>query len=594
MNQTIAGLSQGRKIKGRVAFLGGPLTFASELRKRFIETLDLKNVFIPENGEVFVAFGAALEANEQIFSVDELKNKIIEYDKKDKRKMKKSLGALFETQKDLDEFKARHEKASLKEIDIKTYKGNAYLGIDAGSTTTKLILLSENNEILYYFYSHNKGNPVDMVKSALYEIYELIGDSKIVIKSAYSTGYGEELIKHAFDLDGSEVETICHYKAAKYFKNDVEFIIDIGGQDMKCFKITDGVITSIILNEACSSGCGSFIETFSTSLGYEIKDFAELAIEAREPVDLGSRCTVFMNSGVKQAQAEAASTSDISAGLAYSVVKNALYKVIRAVDVKRELGLPTFKEKDAIYTYHFYRLLQRAKNIFILYNTEADVLTGGEKSRFITQIEIEGIHKLTHHLITPKVPIINKSLITIEKNQEVLKSLKKVAQKGFSPSSLTNYIRNPIDFYYKKVLNIKEYDEAEETVAANTLGTVIHNTLEDFYKPLLNTFLTVENIKEMKLLLDNTVKRHFKEVYKEGDLSKGKNLIIYEIAKRYVLNFLNLERTNLQKGNRIKILAIEADNSVEINIPELNFPVRMNGKIDITNLFFLWLQAHLF
>ena len=249
-------------------------------------------------------------------------------------------------------------------------------------------------------------------------------------------------------------------------------------------------------------------------------------------------------------------------------------------DVKIENKLPTYKEKDAVYTYHFYRLLQRAKNIFILYNTEADVLTGGEKSRFITQIEIEGIHKLTHHLITPKVPIINKSLITIEKNQEVLKSLKKVAQKGFSPSSLTNYIRNPIDFYYKKVLNIKEYDEAEETVAANTLGTVIHNTLEDFYKPLLNTFLTVENIKEMKLLLDNTVKRHFKEVYKEGDLSKGKNLIIYEIAKRYVLNVLNLERTDLQKGNRIKILAIEADNSVEINIPELNFPVRMNGKID--------------
>ena len=249
-------------------------------------------------------------------------------------------------------------------------------------------------------------------------------------------------------------------------------------------------------------------------------------------------------------------------------------------DVKIENKLPTYKEKDAVYTYHFYRLLQRAKNIFILYNTEADVLTGGEKSRFITQIEIEGIHKLTHHLITPKVPIINKSLITIEKNQEVLKSLKKVAQKGFSPSSLTNYIRNPIDFYYKKVLNIKEYDEAEETVAANTLGTVIHNTLEDFYKPLLNTFLTVENIKEMKLLLDNTVKRHFKEVYKEGDLSKGKNLIIYEIAKRYVLNFLNLERTDLQKGNRIKILAIEADNSVEINIPELNYPVRMNGKID--------------
>ncbi len=338
VNQTIAGLSQGRKIKGRVAFLGGPLTFASELRKRFIETLDLKDVYVPKNGEVFVAFGAALDANEQIFTVNELKTVILDYEKKDKRKMKKSLGALFETQKDLDEFIERHDKASLPETDIKNYQGNAYLGIDAGSTTTKLILLSEENEILYYFYSHNKGNPVDMVKTSLYEIYELINDNDITIKAAFSTGYGEDLIKNAFELDGSEVETICHYKAAKYFKEDVEFIIDIGGQDMKCFKITDGVITSIILNEACSSGCGSFIESFSTSLGYEIKDFAKLAIAAREPVDLGSRCTVFMNSGVKQAQAEAASTSDISAGLAYSVVKNALYKVIRAVDVRRELG----------------------------------------------------------------------------------------------------------------------------------------------------------------------------------------------------------------------------------------------------------------
>lgn len=338
VNQTIAGLSQGKKIKGRVAFLGGPLTFSSELRKRFIETLHLENVFIPENGEVFVAYGAALEAKEQLFTVNDLKNQILIYEKKNKKKMKKTLGPLFETKEDLEKFKDRHAKASLKEIDIKSYTGNAYLGIDAGSTTTKLILLSENNEILYYFYSHNKGNPVDMVKTSLYEIYDLIGDRDITIKSAFSTGYGEELIKHAFDLDGSEVETICHYKAAKYFKDDVEFIIDIGGQDMKCFKITDGVITSIILNEACSSGCGSFIETFSTSLGYEIKDFAELAIESKAPVDLGSRCTVFMNSGVKQAQAEDASTSDISAGLAYSVVKNALYKVIRTVDVRRELG----------------------------------------------------------------------------------------------------------------------------------------------------------------------------------------------------------------------------------------------------------------
>ncbi len=337
VNQTIAGLSQGRKIKGNVAFLGGPLTFSSELRKRFIESLNLENVLVPKDGEVFVAYGAALTSDETSLTIEELIERVINYDNAPHRKVKKTLGALFKDESELNEFTKRHSKDKVDEIDIKTYKGNAYLGIDAGSTTTKLVLLSENNEILYYFYSHNKGNPVDMVKKALYEIYELKNDQTTII-SSYSTGYGEELIKYAFNLDGSEVETICHYRAASYFDKDVDFIIDIGGQDMKCFKIANGVISSIILNEACSSGCGSFLETFSTSLGYEIKDFAQLALDARNPVDLGSRCTVFMNSGVKQAQAEAASTKDISAGLAYSVVKNALYKVIRTVDVKRDLG----------------------------------------------------------------------------------------------------------------------------------------------------------------------------------------------------------------------------------------------------------------
>ena len=337
VNQTIAGLSQGRKIRGNVAFLGGPLTFASELRKRFIESLGLENVLVPENGEVFVAYGAALNAEETYMTIEELFDLVVKYDSIEHKKVKKTLGALFNTKQEFTEFQERHNKHKVEETDIKTYQGNAYLGIDAGSTTTKLILLSEDNKILYYFYSHNKGNPIDMVKKALYEIYELKND-KTFIKGSFSTGYGEDLIKYAFNLDGSEVETICHYKAASYFNKDVDFIIDIGGQDMKCFKIGNGVITSIILNEACSSGCGSFLETFSTSLGYEIKDFAELALESRHPVDLGSRCTVFMNSGVKQAQAEAAKTEDISAGLAYSVVKNALYKVIRTVDVERDLG----------------------------------------------------------------------------------------------------------------------------------------------------------------------------------------------------------------------------------------------------------------
>ncbi|PIY11960.1 MAG: PD-(D/E)XK nuclease family protein [Flavobacteriaceae bacterium CG_4_10_14_3_um_filter_33_47] len=249
-------------------------------------------------------------------------------------------------------------------------------------------------------------------------------------------------------------------------------------------------------------------------------------------------------------------------------------------DVKLENKLPTYKEKDAVYTYHFYRLLQRAKNIYILYNTEADGLSGAEKSRFISQLDIEGLHKLSHHIVSPKVPVINQPLNTIEKTQNVIETLIKISEKGFSPSSLTNYIRNPIDFYFQKVLNIQDYDDAEETVAANTLGTVIHNTLEDFYKPLVNTFLTVEIIQTLKSQIDKTVTNHFKKTYKEGDISKGKNLIVFEIAKRYVSNFLDLEIADLKAGNHIKIMAIEAEHKVRIPIPELNFPVHITGKID--------------
>ncbi|GGK14455.1 hypothetical protein GCM10007962_05880 [Yeosuana aromativorans] len=249
-------------------------------------------------------------------------------------------------------------------------------------------------------------------------------------------------------------------------------------------------------------------------------------------------------------------------------------------DVKLENNLPTYKEKDAVYTYHFYRLLQRAKNIHLLYNTEADVLTGGEKSRFITQLEIEGIHNISHQIITPKVPSINPVLKVFEKTPLVLDALKAIAEKGFSPSSLTNYIRNPIDFYYQKVLKIKEYDNVEETVAANTLGTVIHNTLEDFYKTHIGRFLSIEDINNMKPLITKTVALHFKDVYKEGDITKGKNLIVFEIAKRYVSNFLDLEINDLKQGNTIKIIGIETEANAVIDFPELDFHIKIIGKID--------------
>ena len=249
-------------------------------------------------------------------------------------------------------------------------------------------------------------------------------------------------------------------------------------------------------------------------------------------------------------------------------------------DVKLETGLPTYSEKDAVYTYHFYRLIQRAKQVYIIYNTEVDALNGGEKSRFITQLEIEGIHKINHNLISPKTPKINLTLDRIKKNETIISKLKDIAEKGFSPSSLTQYVRNPLDFYYQKVLGIKENDDVEEIVAANTLGTVIHNTLEDFYKPLEGKMLSFEHIKAMIQKIDDTVSHHFLEIYRQGDITSGKNLIIFEIAKRYILNFLNQEIDVLKKGNTLKIISIESDLNIPIVINEFDFPIRLKGKVD--------------
>jgi hypothetical protein len=249
-------------------------------------------------------------------------------------------------------------------------------------------------------------------------------------------------------------------------------------------------------------------------------------------------------------------------------------------DVKVENNLPTYKQKDAVYTYHFYRLLQRAKNVYILYNTEIDALKGGEKSRFITQLEIENIHHIKHVIVSPDVPIIEKQLKQTPKTPLVIETLKKLALKGFSPSSLTNYMRNPIDFYYEKVLGIKQFDEVEENIAANTLGSVIHNTLEDFYKPLEGNLLTLNHLKILKIKIKDTVTKHFKDLYKDGNFTKGKNLIIFEIAQRYILNFINSEIESLKKGHQIKIIAIEADEKIEIKIEGLNFPIKLTGKVD--------------
>ena len=338
VNQTIAGLAQGRKIKGKILFLGGPLYYCKGLRDRFRETLKLteEQAPCPEYARFAVALGASIFASKagHVTTIYKLSASVAE--NIHTQGTSNRLSPLFDSEAEYEEFSARHAKASVEERDIAEYSGNAYLGIDCGSTTTKIVLLSEDKKILYSFYDSNKGNPVEIVKTQLEKIYSLISD-RIKICGSAVTGYGEELIKHAFGVDLGIVETIAHYTAAKYFMPDVDFILDIGGQDIKCFKIKNGAIDSIMLNEACSSGCGSFIETFAKSMGYSIADFAKRGLFSKAPVNLGSRCTVFMNSSVKQSQRDGATVEDISAGLSVSVVKNAIYKVIRAASAS-ELG----------------------------------------------------------------------------------------------------------------------------------------------------------------------------------------------------------------------------------------------------------------
>ncbi len=336
--QTVSGLACGRAIKGNVAFLGGPLFFLSELRKRFIKTLQLTKdqVIFPKHSQLFMALGAALSASKiepVLFSQILLKLKSLHTES---LKESQRLLPLFKDKTKLLEFQNRHKIQSINKKELNTYNGECFLGIDAGSTTTKLALISEDGELLYSFYSKNHGNPLKTVIIALKQLYKTMSD-KVKIVNSTVTGYGEGLIKAALKVDIGEIETVAHYKAAEFFCPGVDFILDIGGQDMKCIRIRKGVIDSVLLNEACSSGCGSFLETFAQSLNMEIEEFAQAALLAPAPVDLGSRCTVFMNSRVKQAQKEGAQVGEISAGLSYSIIKNALYKVIKLKN-SAELG----------------------------------------------------------------------------------------------------------------------------------------------------------------------------------------------------------------------------------------------------------------
>lgn len=356
--QTISGLAQGKPIRGHVAFLGGPLHFLTELKAAFIRELKLddEHIIDVENSHLFPAMGSALNAHEDVvFSLNELIGKT-------SRPMKMEfevhrMDPLFATRQEYDAFSERHAQHKVKTGNIRDYKGRTFLGIDAGSTTTKLALVGENGELLYSFYSSNNGSPIKTAIRGITELARKMPEGAVIAGSC-STGYGEALLKSAFKLDHGEVETIAHYYGASYFDPQVDCILDIGGQDMKCIRIKNGAVDSVTLNEACSSGCGSFIETFAKSLNYSVQDFAKAALFAQHPIDLGTRCTVFMNSRVKQAQKEGAEVSDISAGLAYSVIKNALFKVMK-VSSAEELGKNIVVQGGTFYNDAVLRALEK-------------------------------------------------------------------------------------------------------------------------------------------------------------------------------------------------------------------------------------------
>ena len=339
VNQTISGLACGKPIRGHVAFLGGPLHFMDQLRQRFIETLKLKDdeIIVPDDSQLFVAAGCAFSA-ERKFDGDGAADFHFPTVKEFRASLNNLVGAelsevqrlepLFTNANELEEFRKRHAEEKAMRGSLEDARGPVFLGLDSGSTTTKAVLINQKGEIIWDFYSHNMGNPVELAVKMLKELYRKL-PKDVYIARAVSTGYGEALFQAAFGVDSGEVETIAHFRAADFFVPGVEFLLDIGGQDMKCLRMKDGAITSIQLNEACSAGCGSFLDNFANTMGMDVKEFGKIALMAEKPVDLGSRCTVFMNSRVKQAQKEGASVADIAAGLSYSVIKNALFKVIK-------------------------------------------------------------------------------------------------------------------------------------------------------------------------------------------------------------------------------------------------------------------------
>jgi len=472
VNQTISGLACGKPIRGHVAFLGGPLHFLSELRNAFIRTLDLdeEHTVMPDNSHLFAAIGSALNYKaDSVTTTDDLFQKLsgaihMEFEVE-------RMEPLFADQNDYDFFVKRHGESHVPVGDLSTYKGNCYLGIDAGSTTTKVALIAEDGSLLYSFYSSNNGSPLATCIKSLKEIYTLLPKDAHIVHSC-STGYGEALMKAAFILDDGEVETVSHYYAASFFNPKVDCIVDIGGQDMKCIKIKDQTIDSVQLNEACSSGCGSFIETFAKSLNFSVQDFATEALFAKHPIDLGTRCTVFMNSKVKQAQKEGALVADISSGLAYSVIKNALFKVIKLSDAS-DLGENIVVQGGTFYNDAVLRSFEKIAGVTAIRPDIAGIMgafgaaliarerhEAGYQTRMLGTNEINALtfdteltrceHCTNHCLLTVNKFTGDRSYITGNR-----------CERGLGKAVHKEDIPNLFDFKYKRLFSYKPLSKEE-------------------------------------------------------------------------------------------------------------------------------------
>ena len=518
VDQTISELACGKPIRGKVTFLGGPLHFLDSLRERFIKTLNLKEgeYFAPENSEIYVALGAAiLSENNEIISSKELIKKLNSISEKEIED--NFLEPLFKNDKEYFDFKKRHDSSVVPKSDLKTYKGNIFLGIDVGSTTTKAVVLGQNGELLYSSYNNNEGSPLNKTLEILKELYILINKDTRIAKATV-TGYGEGLIKVALGIDIGEIETICHFRGAKEFMPNVEFILDIGGQDMKALMIKDGVINNILLNEACSSGCGSFIEGFSKSLGISIDEFAKLAISSKRPVDLGSRCTVFMNSKVKQVQKEGVSVSDISAGLSYSVIKNALYKVIKIRNFD-ELGKNIIVQGGTFYNDGILRSFEKITGINVV-RPEIAGLMGAygaaliskenhKENEISTIITRDKINDFTIETSCERCGICgNNCLLTINKFSETEKYITgNRCERPLGEIAKKKNVPNLYKYKLKRIFSYKPLSK-EEAIRGEIGIPRVLNMYENY--PFWFTFLTKLKFKVVLSPISN------KEIFKLG------------------------------------------------------------------------------